>query len=102
MPDINEALSSNRAAVNNLAAAAVARVMEESADVVSGAPSSFPTFPAFLRPLVRGLFFNRVLKKGAFPKAKSSKAMDPDEGPATPAQARVRLEGAPITRWVQR
>lgn len=118
MPDINEMLEANRIAVNDLAAAAersasmwttprapgkwspsqvvehVARVMEESAKVVSGEPSAFPTFPAFLRPLVKGLFFNRVLKKGEFPKAKSRKAMDPAEGPATPAQARVRLEAA--------
>jgi hypothetical protein len=50
--------------------------------------------PAFLRPLLR-LFFNRILKKDAFPKGfKAHKAMNPTSGPATPAEARVRLEGA--------
>ena len=49
--------------------------------------------PAFLRPLLR-LYFNRILKKGVFPKGwKARKALNPATGPATPAQARVRLEG---------
>ncbi|HSE37237.1 MAG TPA: hypothetical protein VLG74_08040 [Blastocatellia bacterium] len=49
--------------------------------------------PAFLRPLLR-LYFNRILKKGVFPKGwKAHKALNPATGPATPAQARVRLEG---------
>lgn len=72
----------------------VALALEESANVVSGAPSKFPTLPMFLRPLVRGLFFNRVLKKNAFPKAKTNKAFDPASGPPTPDAARVRLETA--------
>ena len=71
----------------------VARTLEESANVVAGAPSKFPPLPAFLRPLAR-LFFEWIPKKGAFPKAKAAKAFDPTIGPATPAQARVRLEGA--------
>jgi hypothetical protein len=51
--------------------------------------------PAFLRPLLRLFFFNRILKKDAFPKGfKAHKAMNPTSGPATPAEARVRLEGA--------
>lgn len=118
MVDVNTVLAANRAAVNDLIAAAersgavwtapraprkwspsqvvehVALALEESAKVVSGAPSRFPTFPTFLRPVVRGLFFNRVLKKNAFPKAKTSKAFDPASGPATPAAARGRLEAA--------
>jgi len=118
MADINDALAANRAAVLDLVAAAersaatwttprapgkwspsqvvehVARGLEEGANVVSGAPSlRMP--PAFLRPLLRLLFFNRILKKAAFPKGfKAHKAMNPPSGPATPAQARVRLEGA--------
>jgi len=56
--------------------------------------------PAFLRPLAR-LYFNRILKKGVFPKGwKAHKAFDPATGPATPAQARVRLEGA-LARFEQ-
>jgi len=117
MADVNDALAANRAAFMDLLAAAersaatwttpcapgkwspsqvvehVARGLEEAVNVVSGAPSiQMP--PAFLRPLVR-LYFNRILKKGVFPTGwKAHKAMDPASGPATPAQARVRLEGA--------
>jgi len=41
------------------------------------------------------LFFNRIVKKGVFPKGfKAVKALNPLSGPATPAEARVRLEGA--------
>ncbi len=117
MADINDVLAANRAAVVDLVAAAersaatwttprapgkwspsqvvehVARGLEEGANIVSGAPS-IPMVPAFLRPLAR-LLFNRTLKKGAFPKGfKAHKALDPTSGPATPAEARVRLEGA--------
>jgi len=117
MADVNDVLAANRAAVLDLVAAAerssatwttprapgkwspsqvvehVARGLEEGANIVSGAPS-IPMPPAFLRPLAR-LFFNRILKKNAFPKGfKAQKAMDPASGPATPAEARVRLEGA--------
>ena len=67
--------------------------MEEAANVVSGAPS-IPMPPAFLRPLIR-LYFHRILKKCVFPKGwKADKAFDTASGPATPGQARVRLEGA--------
>ena len=118
MADINDVLAANRAAVLDLVAAAersattwttpyaprkwspsqvvehVARGLDEAANVVSGAPS-FPMPPAFLRPLLRLLFFNRILKKGAFPKGfKAHKTMNPTSGPATPAEARVRLERA--------
>jgi hypothetical protein len=117
MADINDALAANRAAVLDLVAAGersaatwttpcapgkwspsqivehVAGGLDEAANVVSGAPS-IPMPPAFLRPLA-GLYFNRILKKGVFPKGwKAHKALDPATGPATPAQARVRLEGA--------
>ena len=118
MAYIDAALAANRDAVNELIAAAertgktwteprapgkwspsqvvehVARALEESANVVSGAPSKFPKLPTFVRPVVRGIFFNRVLKKSTFPKAKTSKAFDPAGGPATPAAGRVRLEQA--------
>ncbi len=118
MTDLNGALAGNRAAVSELIATAeragsawtvpcapgkwspsrvvehVALSLEQSANVVAGAASKFPSLPGFLRPLVRILFFNRILKKGVFPKAKTPKALDPASGPATPAQARVRMEGA--------
>ena len=118
MADVNDALAANRDAVLDLVAAAersaatwttprapgkwspsqvvehVARGLDEAANGFSGALSSIPMLPAFLRPLLR-FFFKRVLKKGIFPKGfKAHKAMNPASGPATPAEARVRLEGA--------
>ena len=118
MADVNDALAAHRAAVLDLAAAAersaatwttpgapgkwspsqvvehVARGLEEGANVVSGAPS-IPMPPAFLRPLLRLLFFNRILRKAAFPKGfKAHKAMNPTSGPATPAEARPSGRGA--------
>jgi hypothetical protein len=35
-----------------------------------------------------------VLRKAAFPKARTNKAMNPTAGPATPAEGRARLERA--------
>jgi len=120
MADIDDVLAGNHAAVFDLVAAAersastwttprapgkwspsqvvehVARGLEEAGNVVSGAPS-IAMAPAFLRPLAR-LFFNRILKKDAFPKGfKAHKAMNPTGGPATPAEARIRLERALAT-----
>jgi hypothetical protein len=117
MADVNDVLAANRAAVIDLVAASetsaatwttprapgkwspsqvvehVARGLEEAANVVSGAPS-IPMPPAFLR-LVGRVFFYRILKRDAFPNGfKANKAMNPTSGPATPAEARVRLEAA--------
>lgn len=117
MADLDDVLAADHAAVLDLIAAAersaatwtaprapgkwspsqvvehVARGLDEGANIVAGAPS-LPGPPAFLRPLGR-LFFYRTLKKGVFPTGfKSLKALDPTSGPATPAEARVRLEGA--------
>src|SRR5262245_43964121 len=117
MADINDVLAANRAAVLDLVAAVersaatwatpralgkwspsqivehVTRGLEEGANIVSGAPS-IPMPSAVLRPLAR-LYFNRILKRGVFPTGwKAHKALDPASGPATPAQARVRLEEA--------
>lgn len=118
MPDLNSALIATRVAVDDLMAAGertgagftmprapgkwspsqieehVARALEESAKVVAGEPSRFPNLPGFIRPVLRGLFFNRVLSKGGFPNAKTAKALDPVDGPATPAEARTRLDTA--------
>jgi len=52
----------------------VARIMEESANVVSGAPSKFPTLPIVLRPLARLLVFRRLLRRGAFLQMKAIEA----------------------------
>ncbi len=118
MAETGQVLSATRTAVSDLAAAAdasgsewttprasgkwspsqvvehVARALEESAHVVAGVPSKFPTLPGVVRPIVRALFFNRVLRNGAFPKARTVKPLDPLSGPATPAEGRARLEAA--------
>lgn len=118
MLDIETALAANKDAVADLVAAAekseqtwtvprapgkwspsqvvehVARSMDESANVLAGQPSKFPNLPFFLRPLIRGFLFNRTLKNNAFPKAKTSKPFQPITGPATPAEARQRLEAS--------
>lgn len=72
----------------------VARIMEESANVAAGLPSRFPTVPAVLRPIGRVLVFKRILRRKSFLKMKTGEGFDPPGGPATPAQARERLEGA--------
>jgi hypothetical protein len=118
MTDVSTVIAANREAVNELVAASercgavwttprapgkwspsqivehVARSIEESANMMAGAPTKFPTLPFFLRPVARTLLFKRVLRTGGFPKAKTNKAMDPQSGPATPTDARARLEGA--------
>jgi len=76
----------------------VARIMEESANVASGAPSSFPTVPFFVRPIVRLIVFRRILRRSSFLKMKTGEAFDPPAGSATAAQARARLQGA-LTRF---
>jgi hypothetical protein len=118
MVDINTALAASKDAVDQLIAVGertgsawtaspapgkwspsqivehVARSLEESANVAAARPSKFPKLPAVVHPVVRTFLFKRVLKKAAFPKAKTNKAMDPASGPATPAEGRARLERA--------
>jgi hypothetical protein len=72
----------------------VARSLEESANMATGRPSKFPSLPGVVQPIVRGLLFKRVLRKGAFPKAKTNKAMNPASGAATAVEGRARLETA--------
>jgi hypothetical protein len=118
MADINTALEASKEAIERLIVAGercgpawnaprapgkwspsqivehVARSLEESASMAAGRPSKFPRLPAVVHPLVRGLLFKRVLRKGAFPKARTNKAMNPVSGPATAAEGRTRLETA--------
>jgi hypothetical protein len=115
MSDINRALAASKQAIEQLIATGercglawaaprapgkwspsqiaehVARSLEESANMAAGRPSKFPRLPGVVHPLVRGLLFKRVLRKGAFPKAKTNKAMNPVSGPATAAEGRARL-----------
>jgi len=72
----------------------VARALEESAKQMKGLPSKLPSLPALLRAPIRVLFFNRVVRGAPFIKAKTNPPMDPEHGPATPAEARARLEQA--------
>jgi hypothetical protein len=118
MADVNAALAASKEAIDQLIAMGertgpswtasrapgkwspsqivehVARTLEESANVAAGRPSNFPKLPAVVRPVVRSLLFKRVLKRAAFPKAKTNKAMNPASGPATPMEGRARLETA--------
>jgi hypothetical protein len=71
----------------------VARSYEASVNVAAGQPSAFPKLPTLLQPLAR-LFFRRILKRGALPKGKTTKAMNPMAGAATPADGRTRLMAA--------
>jgi len=72
----------------------VARALEESGKNIRGEPSAFPALPALVRPLVRGLFFNRVLRKNAFIRSRTNRAMNPASGPATAADGGSRLRSA--------
>jgi hypothetical protein len=118
MAQIDAVVQGNRAAVNDLLAAArarenswttprapgkwspsqlvehVARSLDESANEVRGLPSKFPKLPFFLKPVARAMLFNRVLRDGAFPRAKTSKPFNPIEGPASLADAQRRLDQA--------
>src|SRR5687768_1681475 len=118
MADINTALAASKDAIDQLMVAGertatawtaprapgkwspsqivehVARSLEESANMAAGRPSKFPKLPGVVHPIVRGLLFKRVLRKAAFPKAKTNKAMNPATGPATAAEGRRRLETA--------
>ncbi len=120
MPDISAALADSDSAIDEMIAAAdksesvwttpraqnkwspqqvvehVAITLEQSANVVAGTPSKFPSLPRLARPIIR-LVFRWILKRQAFPKGKTPKPFDPAAGPATPAEASVRLKGAEAT-----
>jgi hypothetical protein len=68
----------------------VARSYEASEHVAAEQPSAFPTVPALLHPLLR-IVFRRILRRGVFPKGRTTKAMNPAAGAATPADGRMRL-----------
>jgi hypothetical protein len=78
----------------------VARAYEEGANVIEGRPTKLPTLPFFIRPLARAMF-NRAVRSGSFPKARTNRAMDPAKaptaGPAAASGARGRLETALAT-----
>ncbi len=116
--DLSSALTESRAALERLIAAGersgsawatppapgkwspsqivehVARALEESGKTIKGEPSAFPSLPKFARPVIRALFFNRVLKKNEFMRSKTNQAMNPSDGPRTPGEGRERLKRA--------
>jgi hypothetical protein len=71
----------------------VTRSYEASANVAVGHPSAFPSIPRVVHPLFR-IVFRRILRRGVFPKGKTTKAMNPAAGAATPSDARRRLMAA--------
>jgi hypothetical protein len=116
--DLNSALAESRVALEKLIAAGersgsawatppapgkwspsqivehVAMALEESGKNIKGEPNAFPSLPKLVRPVVRALFFSRILKKNEFIKGKTNKAMNPSAGPTTPADGRTRLKRA--------
>jgi hypothetical protein len=72
----------------------VARSLEAGAADMAGRRSAQPGLPAPLRFLARKLLFERVLRNKAFPRARTNKAMNPESGPPTPADAKARLDAA--------
>ena len=117
MSNLDAVLADNRAAVDELIAAAercapawtdpwapgkwspsqivehVAMSLEEGGNVVSERQAKLPSLPFFVRPLAR-MFFNRVVSTGKFPKAKTNKAMNPIAGPASVDEGKQRLLAA--------
>jgi DinB superfamily len=72
----------------------VVRAVDEFANVAAGAPSLFPNLPFFLRPVLRRVVFARVVRTRRFPSGRTSKAMNPTSGPASPAEGHARLAAA--------
>lgn len=72
----------------------VARVFDDAANMIEGKKHGFPKMPFFVRPVFRTVFFNKTVKSGAFPTAKTFRPFDPVEGPETPAAARDRVVAA--------
>jgi hypothetical protein len=71
----------------------VARCFDASVNVAGGQPSAFPRLPAIVHPVLR-IVFRQILRRGAFPKGKTTKAMNPLNGPATADEGRARLDAA--------
>lgn len=119
MSDLREVLRQNHEAVDELLTAAqrvspvwttprapgkwspaqvvehVACALEQSANVVAGRPSTFPSIPRLVRPLLRGMFFRRILRNERFPGGlRTNRPLDPASGPASPAAAKERLAAA--------
>jgi hypothetical protein len=71
----------------------VARSFEGAVQMAAGLPSGFPRVPAPFHPVVR-IVFRRMVRRAWIPKGRTTKAMNPAAGPATPAEGRMRLVAA--------
>ena len=71
----------------------VARSYDGAVHMAAGQPSAFPRLPVLIHPFLR-IVFRRLLRKGAFPNGRTTKAMNPLAGPSTPADGRARLAAA--------
>lgn len=118
MSNVNSRLSATRTAVDDLLALSdlnagrwdralqpgkwlpsqivehLALTFEESAKVVRGQASAFPSLPRIARPLLRSFVLRRVNRTGRLPNGKTPAAFDPATGPDTPRAGRARLGGA--------
>jgi hypothetical protein len=70
----------------------VALAYEASAKALRG-EGTMPAVPRLLRPLLRALYLNKVLKRGTFPKSKVKGLFDPSASPLREATL-ARLEAA--------
>jgi DinB superfamily len=71
----------------------IARALDGTVALAHGQPSSFPKLPVLVHPLLR-IVFRRLLNARSWPKGKTTRAMNPDTGPPTPAEGRARLQAA--------
>ena len=118
MSDLNTALAESKAALDQLMTAGeraaatwttpraegkwspsqivehVARALEEAGKGIKGEPNALPSLPGFVRPVIRVLFFNRVVKNNKITNNRTNKAMNPIAGPTTPVEGRARLQQA--------
>ena len=72
----------------------VALVFDDAANMIEGKPHGFPKMPFFVKPIFRNVFFNKTIKSGSFPTARTFRPFEPLEGPDTPAAARGRVVAA--------
>jgi hypothetical protein len=68
--------------------------LEETGNDMAGRKTRFLALPAPVRVVVRALVFNRIVRHRRFFKARTNRAMNPEAGPPSAAQAGSRLREA--------
>ena len=71
----------------------IARSLDSTVALAHGQPSSFPSLPVIVHPLLR-IIFRRLLNARSWPKGKTTPGMNPEAGPPTPTEGRARLQAA--------